>query len=177
MRRSGRGDHLRLRHQVQDVVAALHRPLDRGRRGDFGPIQGSGDQEVGETVTATLRGDELYSRSLTLPLVLLGLGLPLLFFPIMWIKRLLAGRESRACRNLRRSPGDRRTRANMNESMCPNSGPTLSAPPEPSPFSSPLPPLPPSPSHLPPPTPPPPPPPPLLPLSPPLLLGETAAAR
>jgi hypothetical protein len=55
-----------------------------------GPIQGSGDQEVGETVTATLRGDELYSRSLTLPLVLLGLGLPLCFFPFMWIKRRLS---------------------------------------------------------------------------------------
>jgi len=58
-----------------------------------GPIQGSGDQEVGKTVTATLRGDELYSRSLTLPLVLLGLGLPLCFFPFMWLKRRLTGRS------------------------------------------------------------------------------------
>ena len=56
----------------------------------IGPIQGSGDQEVGETVTATLRGHELYSRSLTLPLILLGLGLPLLLFPFLWIKRLVA---------------------------------------------------------------------------------------
>ena len=55
----------------------------------IGPIQGSGDHEVGETVSATLRGDELYSRSLTLPLVLLGLGLPLLFFPVMWARRVL----------------------------------------------------------------------------------------
>lgn len=60
-----------------------------------GPIQGSGDDEVGETVTATLRGDELYSRSLTLPLVLLGLGLPLLVFPIMWVRgRVKDRRES-----------------------------------------------------------------------------------
>ena len=59
-----------------------------------GPIQGSGDQEVGETVTATLRGDELYSRSLTLPLILLGLGLPLCFFPIAWLKGRLS--KSRA---------------------------------------------------------------------------------
>lgn len=51
-----------------------------------GPIQGSGDQEVGETITATRRGDELYSRSLTLPLVLLGLGLPLCFFPVAWLR-------------------------------------------------------------------------------------------
>lgn len=70
----------------------------------FGPIQGSGDQEVGETVTATLHGDELYSRSLTLPLVLLGLGLPLLFFPIMWIRRLIAGRGSRTATVTRPPP-------------------------------------------------------------------------
>ena len=61
----------------------------------IGPIQGSGDDEVGETVTATLRGDELYSRSLTLPLILLGLGLPLLAFPFLWLKHLLAGRGGR----------------------------------------------------------------------------------
>lgn len=54
-----------------------------------GAIQGSGDQEVGETITATVRGDELYSRSLSLPLILLGLGLPLLVLPILWIKRRL----------------------------------------------------------------------------------------
>lgn len=52
-----------------------------------GPIQGSGDQEVGETVSATLREGELYSRSLTLPLVLLGLGLPLLVLPVTWVRR------------------------------------------------------------------------------------------
>jgi hypothetical protein len=61
----------------------------------IGPIQGSGDQEVGKTVTATLRDDELYSRSLTLPLVLLGLGLPLMFFPVMWVRRLIGGRGGR----------------------------------------------------------------------------------
>lgn len=51
-----------------------------------GPIQGSGEHEVGETITATLRDGELYSRSLTLPLVLLGLGLPFCFFPYMWVR-------------------------------------------------------------------------------------------
>ncbi len=56
-----------------------------------GPIQGSGDDEVGETVTATLRGDELYSRSLALPLILLGLGLPLCFLPIAWARSKLKG--------------------------------------------------------------------------------------
>lgn len=55
-----------------------------------GPIQGSGDQEVGETVEATLRDGELYSRSLTLPLVLLGLGLPLLALPATWVRRRLS---------------------------------------------------------------------------------------
>ena len=51
-----------------------------------GPIQGSGDDEVGRTITATVRGDELYSRSLGLPLILLGLGLPLMFFPFAWLR-------------------------------------------------------------------------------------------
>ena len=64
-----------------------------------GPIQGSGDQEAGETVSATLRDGELYSRSLTLPLVLLGLGLPLLVLPFTWVRR----RVSRA----RTTPGPR----------------------------------------------------------------------
>ncbi|HWJ67228.1 MAG TPA: hypothetical protein VNT31_11150 [Nocardioides sp.] len=54
-----------------------------------GPIQGSGDQEVGETVTATLRDGELYSRSLILPLVLLGLGLPLCWFPFAFVRSRL----------------------------------------------------------------------------------------
>ncbi|KRA32458.1 hypothetical protein ASD81_12905 [Nocardioides sp. Root614] len=54
-----------------------------------GPIQGSGDNEVGDTVTATLRGDELYSRSLGLPLILLGLGLPFCLVPLAWVRRKL----------------------------------------------------------------------------------------
>lgn len=58
-----------------------------------GPIQGSGDHEVGETITATVRDGQLYSRSLTLPLVLLGLGLPICFFPYAWARdRLGKGR-------------------------------------------------------------------------------------
>ena len=57
-----------------------------------GPIQGSSDNEVGETVTATVRGDELYSRSLGLPLILLGLGLPLCILPFTWVRRKLRGR-------------------------------------------------------------------------------------
>ncbi|KAA1425881.1 hypothetical protein [Nocardioides antri] len=59
-----------------------------------GPIQGSGSQEVGETVTATKRGDELYSRSLSLPLVLLGLGLVMMVFPVLWLKSRLTTRSS-----------------------------------------------------------------------------------
>ncbi|MFC7503880.1 hypothetical protein [Nocardioides sp. GCM10030258] len=54
-----------------------------------GPIQGSGDNEVGDTITATVRGDELYSRSLGLPLILLGLGLPFSLLPISWVRRKL----------------------------------------------------------------------------------------
>lgn len=54
-----------------------------------GAIEGSGDQEVGDTITATVRGDKLYSRSLALPLILLGLGLPLCFFPFAWVRSKL----------------------------------------------------------------------------------------
>jgi hypothetical protein len=56
-----------------------------------GPIQASGEQEVGETITATVRGGELYSTSLALPLILLGLGLPLCYFPYAWVRSRLAG--------------------------------------------------------------------------------------
>lgn len=59
-----------------------------------GPIQGSGDNEVGKTITATVRGDELYSRSLALPLILLGLGLPFLVFPFLWFKGWLSRRRA-----------------------------------------------------------------------------------
>lgn len=59
-----------------------------------GSIQGSGDDEVGKTITATVRGDELYSRSLGLPLILLGLGLPLCFFPFAWLRSRLKRRSS-----------------------------------------------------------------------------------
>lgn len=54
-----------------------------------GPIQASGDQEVGETITATVHGDELYSRSLALPLILIGLGLPMCWFPFAWARSKL----------------------------------------------------------------------------------------
>lgn len=54
-----------------------------------GPIQGSGDHEVGETVTATLRDGELYSRSLGLPLILIGLGLPFCAIPVLWVRSKL----------------------------------------------------------------------------------------
>jgi hypothetical protein len=54
-----------------------------------GPIQASGDHEVGETITATVRDGELYSRSLALPLILLGLGLPLCWFPYAWVRARL----------------------------------------------------------------------------------------
>ena len=70
----------------------------------IGPIQGSGDQEVGKTVDATLRGDELYSRSLTLPLILIGLALPLLFLVLVWVRRFVAGRRGTAATVTRPPP-------------------------------------------------------------------------
>jgi hypothetical protein len=59
-----------------------------------GRIQASGDQEVGETITATVRDGEIYSRSLALPLVLLGLGLPLCFFPYVVLRDRLRKRRA-----------------------------------------------------------------------------------
>jgi hypothetical protein len=59
-----------------------------------GPIHASGDQEVGKTVTATLRSGELYSRSLTLPLMLLGIGLPFCVFPYAMARKKLRDRRA-----------------------------------------------------------------------------------
>lgn len=59
-----------------------------------GPIQASGDHEVGEIVSATLHDGELYSRSLTLPLVLLGLGLPFCWFPYAWARSKVRSRRA-----------------------------------------------------------------------------------
>ena len=59
----------------------------------IGPIHASGDQEVGKTITATVRDGELYSRSLALPLILLGLGLPFCYFPYAWIRRRFGSGE------------------------------------------------------------------------------------
>jgi hypothetical protein len=58
-----------------------------------GPIHASGDQEVGKTITATVRDGELYSRSLALPLILIGLGLPFCYFPYAWVRRRIGSRE------------------------------------------------------------------------------------
>jgi len=40
-----------------------------------------GASDVGKTVAATVRSDTAYSRSLVLPIVLIGLGLPFLLIP------------------------------------------------------------------------------------------------
>lgn len=41
----------------------------------YGTIDGADTSDVGKTIDVTLRGDTAYSRSLTLPLLLIGLGL------------------------------------------------------------------------------------------------------
>lgn len=56
-----------------------------------GPLNNAGNLEAGDTVTATLRGDELYGRSLVLPLILIGLGLPMLLLPYAWVRRRIRG--------------------------------------------------------------------------------------
>ncbi|HEV2740125.1 MAG TPA: hypothetical protein VGU66_16210 [Candidatus Elarobacter sp.] len=40
-----------------------------------GTIQGVDESSIGKTIEVTLRGDEAYSRELTLPLLLIGFGL------------------------------------------------------------------------------------------------------
>jgi hypothetical protein len=47
---------------------------------------GNGASDVGETVSATVRGDTAYSRSLVLPIVLIVLGLPFLIPVIVAIR-------------------------------------------------------------------------------------------
>jgi hypothetical protein len=48
----------------------------------IGGYNGGSSSDVGKTVTATVRGDTAYSRSLTLPLLLVALGLPFLALPV-----------------------------------------------------------------------------------------------
>jgi hypothetical protein len=56
---------------------------------------GNGEPDVGKTVSATVRGDTAYSRSLVLPIVLLVLGLPFLAFPVLAIKHQIKARLGR----------------------------------------------------------------------------------
>ena len=73
----------------QDCVAEWE--LDgRTVTGPF--LGGNGDSDVGKTVDATVRGDSAYSRSLVLPLVLIGLGLPFLVLLVTSVRRRLAAR-------------------------------------------------------------------------------------
>ena len=54
-----------------------------------GPIEASGDHEVGRTITATERDGVLYSRSLGLPLILIVLGLPFSYLTFRWLRARL----------------------------------------------------------------------------------------
>ncbi|MBA2282292.1 MAG: hypothetical protein H0W25_13840 [Acidimicrobiia bacterium] len=60
--------------------------------GDF--VGGNGESDAGRTVTATVRGDTAYSRSLGLPILLLALGLPFLAFPVLALRHRLATRRA-----------------------------------------------------------------------------------
>jgi hypothetical protein len=51
-----------------------------------GDIEGTDGSHVGDTIGATARGDTAYSTSLTLPLLLIGLGVPFVGLGVrMWI--------------------------------------------------------------------------------------------
>ena len=61
-----------------------------------GPIEASGDNEVGKTVVATERDGVLYSRSLGLPLILIALGLPFSFLTFKWLQGKLRRKNAAA---------------------------------------------------------------------------------
>jgi hypothetical protein len=50
-------------------------PLTQGGHVVVGTVQGAEQSDVGKKVDVTLRGDTAYVRDLTLPLILIGLGL------------------------------------------------------------------------------------------------------
>jgi hypothetical protein len=76
-----------------------------------GPFTGgNGESDVGTTVSATVRGDTAYSRSLGLPILLLALGLPFVALPFLAIRsrrtvtRQRGGGHSSAPRGARLDP-------------------------------------------------------------------------
>jgi hypothetical protein len=62
-----------------------------------GDVDGATQSDVGKTIDVTLRGDTAYTRSLKLPLLLIGLGLVL---PVVGLVAVVTGRRRRrAARN------------------------------------------------------------------------------
>jgi hypothetical protein len=60
-----------------------------------GDIENADDPFPGETIEVTVHGDTAYTRSLTLPVILIGLGLPFLITPIKWARAALRRRQDR----------------------------------------------------------------------------------
>lgn len=52
----------------------------------LGDIEGSGSGDIGRKIRATVRGDTAYSTSLTLPFLLIGLGLPFVFLTVRYVR-------------------------------------------------------------------------------------------
>ena len=63
-----------------------------GRTVTGGFVAGNGTSDVGKTVDATVRNGTAYSRSLGLPLLLLGLGLPFLIPVVVALRKKVTGR-------------------------------------------------------------------------------------
>jgi hypothetical protein len=59
-----------------------------------GSVNGAGQSDVGKTIDVTLRGDEAYTRGLTLPLLLIGLGLIPAATALLLVRALLRPRRS-----------------------------------------------------------------------------------
>jgi hypothetical protein len=56
-------------------------------------VAGNGESDVGKTLDATVRDGTVYSRSVVLPAILIGLGAPFLVPVVGGVKRAWSGRQ------------------------------------------------------------------------------------
>lgn len=79
------GNWARYSPTIREDCAARWTIAGREVTGNF--VGGNGESDVGKTLTATVRGDTAYSRSLVLPILLILLGLPVLVPLLLGLRR------------------------------------------------------------------------------------------
>lgn len=79
------GNWARYASTIREECAARWTIDGKTVTGNF--VGGNGESDVGETLTATVRGDTAYSRSLVLPILLILLGLPVLVPVLLGLRR------------------------------------------------------------------------------------------